>query len=189
MKLVIIDYGSGNLFSVQQAFRRLGITSCISASIEEVLSADKVIFPGVGHAASAMLSLQKSGLDQVIPQLKQPVLGICLGMQLLCASTEEGNLDGLGVFRSKVVRFNPENCLVPHMGWNDVVFEDSSSLHGAYYFVHSFKALTGEDTWATCGYENGFSAALKRANFWGVQFHPEKSGKQGELFLQQFLNT
>ena len=189
MKIVLIDYGAGNLFSVQQAFRRIGVETIITANPEEILASDRVVFPGVGHADTAMKSLRQSGLDRLIPYLKQPVLGICLGMQLLCDSTEEGNIKGLGVFRSDVVKFDASSCIVPQMGWNDVVFSIDNQLNNAYYFVHSYKATVCEDTWATCGYENGFSAALKRSNFWGVQFHPEKSGEAGEQLLKQFLKA
>lgn len=189
MQVVIIDYGAGNLFSVQQAFERVGAETIVSATPEEIRRADRIVFPGVGHAVSAMNSLKNSGLDKLIPQLNQPVLGICLGMQLLCESSEEGEVKGLGVFRTKVVALNPDSCIVPHMGWNDVLFSDNKDLQGAYYFVHGFKAAICADTWATCAYENSLSAALRRDNFWGVQFHPEKSGKQGELFIQQFLKT
>lgn len=189
MKIALIDYGAGNLFSVQQAFRRIGAETVVTADPTEIGTAERIVFPGVGHADTAMKSLRKSGLDAIIPALKQPVLGICLGMQLLCESTEEGNVNGLGIFRSTVVKFDPANCIVPHMGWNDVIFSSDYQLDGAYYFVHSYKATIGDDSWATCGYESGFSAALKRANFWGVQFHPEKSGEQGENLLKQFLNT
>lgn len=189
MKIAIVDYGAGNLFSVQQVFRRLGMETVVTSDKEEIQSADKVLFPGVGHADAAMNSLQKTGLQTIIPQLKQPVLGICLGMQLLCESTEEGATKGLGIFRTKVSCLDAKNCLVPHMGWNDVAFTNDSQLNGAYYFVHSYKADLCVDTWATCGYENGFSAALKRDNFYGVQFHPEKSAKQGEAFILQFLEA
>lgn len=189
MKIALIDYGAGNLFSVEQAFRRIGSEVIITADPKEISSADRIVFPGVGHADAAMKSLRESGLDEIIPSLKQPVLGICLGMQLLCESTEEGNVKGLGIFRSKVVKFDGAKCIVPHMGWNDVAFSDDNQFDGTYYFVHSYKAVIGEDTWATCGYETAFSAALKRANFLGVQFHPEKSGEAGENILKQFLNT
>ena len=185
MEVVIIDYGAGNLFSVQQAFKRLGIEPIISADSELISTATHVVFPGVGHAQTAMQQLKSKQLDVLIPTLKQPVLGICLGMQLLCESTEEGNVKGLGVFRSRIEIISNE-VIVPHMGWNDVQFSDQEETN-AYYFVHSYKASICEDTWGTCDYGQPFSAALKRNNFYGVQFHPEKSSEQGAKILTQFL--
>lgn len=184
--VVIIDYGAGNLFSVQQAFKRLGIEPIISADSEVISKASHVVFPGVGHAKTAMEQLKAKALDGLIPQLKQPVLGICLGMQLLCESTEEGNVAGLGVFRSRI-ELIPDEVLVPHMGWNDVQFPADPGLTNAYYFVHSYKASISPDTWGICDYGQPFSAALKRDNFYGVQFHPEKSSEQGARVLTEFL--
>lgn len=185
MKVAIIDYGAGNVFSVEEAFKRLGAETIVSADPEVIRSAERVVFPGVGHAFPAMKQLRNTGLDQEIPALKQPVLGICLGMQLLCRSTEEGNISGLGIFCSDVQEFSGD-LIVPHMGWNDVVFSDESE--GVFYFVHSFKATLSEDTAGVCSYGVPFSAILKRDNFLGVQFHPEKSGGTGEQFLRDFLN-
>lgn len=190
MEVVIIDYGAGNLFSVQKAFERIGVQVTTSSDFEIISSADKVVFPGVGHAKAAMDQLKKSKLDNLIPSLKQPVLGICLGMQLLCESTEEGNIKGLGVFNTKVKRFN-DSTLVPQMGWNDVAFKNNmtnqSDLSGAYYFVHSYRAELCSQTVGVCDYQNSFSAVLQQDNFLACQFHPEKSGELGEQFLKTFL--
>jgi imidazole glycerol-phosphate synthase subunit HisH len=190
MKLVIIDYGAGNLFSVQKAFERLGVNVKCSNDISEIQTAEKIIFPGVGHAKTAMEKLEQSKLDLLIPTLKQPVLGICLGMQLLCESTDEGNIKGLGIFNTKVRKFN-DSSIVPQMGWNDVVFSESmtkqSNLSGAYYFVHSYRADICSQTIGVCDYQESFSAVLQQDNFFGCQFHPEKSGELGEQFLQTFL--
>lgn len=184
MNIAIIDYGSGNVFSVQQAFLRLGLATTVTSEAETVLKADYVILPGVGHAKQAMEQLQKTELNRIIPDLKQPFLGICLGMQLLCDHSEEGNTTGLGIFNTSVTAFTG-NVLVPHMGWNDVEFTDGTSE--AFYFVHSFRAGLCEYTSGTCGYDTPFSAVLTRNNFTGVQFHPEKSGKAGEELLKTFL--
>jgi len=191
MKVVIIDYGAGNIFSVQPAFERLGLETILSNMENEIRSATHVVFPGVGHAQKAMEQLKRKGLDKVIPTLTQPVLGICLGMQLMCAWNEEGNLDGLGIFQTQIrsirsLRSNLQdtNYPVPHMGWNDV------SLNGktdAFYFVHSYAADICNDTWGIASYPTPFSAALKKDNFFGVQFHPEKSGLAGEQLLKQFV--
>ncbi len=185
MNVVIIDYGAGNLFSVLQAFKRLGIEPIVSSDSDVIKSASHVVFPGVGHAKTAMEQLTSKNLDVLIPQLKQPVLGICLGMQLLCESTEEGNVQGLGIFRSRI-ELIPDEVIVPHIGWNDVQFSDQKGTN-AYYFVHSYKASISEDTWGICDYGQPFSAALKRNNFFGVQFHPEKSSEQGARILTEYL--
>lgn len=183
-QVVILDYGAGNTFSVEQALRRLGVEPFLTADKEVVLSASHVVFPGVGHASAAMEQLKASGLDSLIPQLKQPVLGICLGMQLLCRYSEEGQINGLGVFNSMVERFS-QDFIVPHMGWNDVEFEGGQTE--SFYFVHGYKATICKDTWGVCDYGTPFSAALRRDNFTGVQFHPEKSGEAGAKLIQQFL--
>lgn len=192
MEVVIIDYGAGNLFSVQKAFERIGVRVKTSSDVDEISSSDKVVFPGVGHAKAAMDQLRNKNLDALIPILKQPVLGICLGMQLLCESTEEGNINGLGIFKTKVKLFN-DSSLVPQMGWNDVVFSESltkqSTLSGAYYFVHSYRADVCSQTIGVCDYQEPFSAVLQQDNFFGCQFHPEKSGELGEQFLQTFLRS
>ena len=183
MKLVIINYGAGNTQSVKFAFQRLGITPVLSYSKEEILSADKIIFPGVGHAKAAMDVLRKKGLDILIPQLKQPVLGICLGMQLMCKFSEEGNVDWLGIFNESVKLFEPK-LKVPHIGWNKTDGNDDW-----YYFVHSYYVPQNEFTTMTCNYITQFSAAIQKENFSAVQFHPEKSGQAGEDFLKNFIEA
>lgn len=183
MQVVIIDYGAGNLFSVQQVFNRLGVATLLSNDPNEIKSASHIVFPGVGHAESAMQQLKATQLDRLIPQLKQPVLGICLGMQLMCEYTEEGEVKGLGIFKTTVRKI--ETTLpVPHMGWNDVQLNEKSS---PFYFVHSYAAKVCEQTIGVCNYSEPFSAVLKQNQFLGAQFHPEKSGEAGEGFLKQFL--
>ncbi|AEA45519.1 imidazole glycerol phosphate synthase subunit HisH [Fluviicola taffensis] len=186
MKVVIIDYGAGNIFSVQQAFKRLGIEATLSNEEAEIRTATHVIFPGVGHAKSAMEQLKSTGLDKMIPTLKQPVLGICLGMQLMCGWNEEGNLDGLGIFQARIqlIKSQFPDYPIPHMGWNDVQLNGKSET---FYFVHSYVAEICEETSGITSYPTPFSAALKKDNFYGVQFHPEKSGVAGENLLNQFL--
>lgn len=191
MKVVIIDYGAGNIKSIQFAFKRLGVDAVLSNKLKEIMGADKVIFPGVGEANSAMKMLGESGLDIIIPQLTQPVLGICLGMQLLCNDTEEGNTKGLGVFNVSVKRF-PNQVKVPQMGWNTINNLKSELFHGIseneyMYLVHSYYAENCKDTIATTNYSEIYSSALQKNNFYGVQFHPEKSSYTGELLLKNFL--
>jgi len=183
MKLVIINYGAGNTQSVKFAFQRLGITPVLSDSKEEILSADKIIFPGVGHAKAAMDVLKQKGLDIIIPQLKQPVLGICLGMQLMCRFSEEGNTDCLGIFDESVKLFEPK-LKVPHIGWNK-----TDGNNEWYYFVHGYYVPQNEFTTFSCNYITQFSAAIQKENFSAVQFHPEKSGKAGENFLKIFIEA
>lgn len=192
MNIIIINYGAGNIKSIQFAFQRLGIDAILSHNPDEIIKADKVIFPGVGEASSAMKMLKESGLDKLIPQLKQPVLGICLGMQLMCNYTEEGDTKGLGVFNTNVKRFS-NNVKVPQMGWNTVknlksdLFKNISE--GDYmYLVHSYYAESCTETIATSDYELEYASALENDNFFGVQFHPEKSSKAGEQLLKNFLN-
>lgn len=192
MSIIIIDYGAGNTKSVQFACNRLGYHPVLSNNIEIIQAADKVIFPGVGHASNAMKMLRESGLDQIIPTLKQPVLGICLGMQLLCTATEEGETNGLGVFDVQVKRFS-EAVKVPQMGWNTIsnlktnLFIDIKN--NAYmYLVHSYYAELCADTIAQTTYGVTYSSALNKDNFYGVQFHPEKSSTEGESILRNFLN-
>ncbi len=192
MKIAIIDYGAGNIKSIQNALNRLGYEGILTNNPNEIRSADKIIFPGVGEASSAMKKLKNSGLDELIPTLKQPVLGICLGMQLMCNHTEEGNTNGLGIFDTNVIQFSNQ-VKVPHMGWNDLKTIEEKYLFsrestGFLYFVHSFYAEICQDTIATTYYLTDFSAALQKDNFYGVQFHPEKSGLVGEKLLQNFLN-
>ncbi|MGJ8743136.1 imidazole glycerol phosphate synthase subunit HisH [Polaribacter sp.] len=189
--VVIIDYGAGNIKSIQFAFKRLGIDAVLSNNIDEIKAADKVIFPGVGEASSAMKMLQESGLDKVIPTLKQPVLGICLGMQLMCNSSEEGNTKGLGIFNTTVKKFSKE-LKVPQMGWNVIKDLKSSLFSGIkenefMYLIHSFYAEHCEETIAATDYGLNYASALKHLNFYGVQFHPEKSGVKGEIILKNFL--
>mgnify|MGYP001062683325 CR=1 FL=1 len=191
MKLVIIDYGAGNIKSIQFAFRRLGVDAVLSVDINEIKTADKVIFPGVGEASSAMKMLKGSGLDTIIPQLKQPVLGICLGMQLMCNQTEEGNTQGLGIFDVDVKRFSNE-VKVPQMGWNTITNLQSELFKGLFdkdymYLVHSYYAEENENAIATTEYDISYASALQKDNFYGVQFHPEKSGESGERILENFL--
>ena len=192
-KIVIIEYGAGNLFSVRVAIERLGYEVVCSADPRVVREADKVIFPGVGQAAAAMRQLRESGMDRVIPELKVPVLGICLGMQLMCAYSEEGDTEGLGIFPMRVKEFG--RCSkVPHMGWNGIRRLKSGLFDGVVegdmvYFVHSYCVPVGEYTIATCDYQMAFSAAIRKDNFWGCQFHPEKSAGVGEKMIENFLDS
>ena len=192
MDVIIIDYGAGNIQSIQFAFQRLGVNAKLSNSVQDIQNADKVIFPGVGEASQAMEMLKKSKLDLLIPTLKQDVLGICLGMQLLCNHSEEGNTKGLGVFDVDVKQFS-NAVKVPHMGWNTIQNLQSDVLkeipeNSFMYSVHSYYACIGTQTIASSEYELEFSAALQSDNFYGVQFHPEKSSKDGAQLLQNFLN-
>lgn len=191
MKIVIIDYGAGNVFSVSMALKRLGYEAMVSGNADEIRSADRVIFPGVGQASAAMKQLKASGLDRVIPDLKMPVLGVCLGMQLLCRSTEEENTPGLGIFPLDVRKFTGD-YKIPHMGWNNINGLKTGLFHGIaensrMYFVHSYYVPAGEYTVALCDYYASFSAAIRKDNFYGCQFHPEKSSQPGEKVLKNFL--
>lgn len=191
MKVAIIDYGAGNIFSVQLALERLGVESFLSSSWEAISTADKVIFPGVGEASSAMHKLKETGLDAFIPTLKCPVLGICLGMQLLCGFSEEGDTQGLGVFDANVLRFSNE-LKVPHMGWNTIKDLKSPLFDGFQnsafmYLVHSYYVPIVSETIALTEYGIPFSSALQKNNFFGVQFHPEKSGDAGAQVLENFI--
>ena len=189
--IAIIDYNAGNISSVQNALHRLGYDSIITRDKDEILNAEKVILPGVGEASSAMSHLKKYDLDEFIKELKQPFLGICLGMQLMCKHSEEGNIDCLGIFDSDVKLFPPEEK-VPHMGWNDLtalkgdLFKNIKPLDDVY-FVHSYYAELCNDTSAECDYILPFSAALQKDNFYATQFHPEKSADIGEQLLKNFL--
>ncbi|MBC7000174.1 imidazole glycerol phosphate synthase subunit HisH [Cytophaga sp. FL35] len=191
MKIVIINYGAGNIQSIKFAIQRLGHTAVLSDDPEEINSADRVIFPGVGEASSAMKMLNSSGLQALIPELKQPVLGICLGMQLMCNKSEEGNTSGLGIFDVDVIRFS-KNVKVPQIGWNQITSLKSGLFDKVndkehIYLVHSFYAPLCDETIATSEYDVAYSAALKKDNFYGVQFHPEKSSEVGEQILKNFL--
>lgn len=189
--IAILRYNAGNTTSVENAIKSLGYKPLVTDDITLLQSAEKVIFPGVGEAGSAMKYLRERGLDEVIKNLKQPVLGICLGMQLLCEFSEEGNTDGLGIFKTKVRKFPPED-LVPHMGWNNFtavkreLFQDISSENDCY-FVHRFYAELCSHTVATTHYILPFSAALQKDNFYATQFHPEKSASTGLQILKNFL--
>ena len=192
MKITIIDYGAGNVQSVLFALERLGFEGIVTNDWNTIKTADKVIFPGVGEASSAKKMLMDCGLDVLIPTLKQPVLGICLGMQLMCKHSEEGNTNGLGIFDVNVVKFSQE-VKVPQMGWNTIYNLKSPLFAGIkenefMYLVHSFYAPLSENTIATTNYELEYSTALQRDNFYGVQFHPEKSGVFGEQIMKNFLN-
>jgi imidazole glycerol-phosphate synthase subunit HisH len=192
MKIAIIDYGAGNIKSIQFAFKRLGFEALLTNNADIIKQADRVIFPGVGEAGHAMTMLKESGLDQLIPRLKQPVLGICLGMQLMCKHTEESNTKGLGIFDVDVKKFT-NTVKVPQMGWNTILNLKSSLFNnitaGEYmYLVHSYYAEQCNEAIATTHYEIDYASALQKDNFYGVQFHPEKSSSTGEQILKNFLN-
>jgi len=191
MKIVIINYGAGNIQSIKFAVQRLGHEAVLSNDAEEIKAADKVIFPGVGEASSAMKMLKETGLDTLIPELKQPVLGICLGMQLMCHSSEEGNTTGLSIFDVDVHRFE-NNVKVPQIGWNQIANLKTALFAGInedefIYLVHSYYAPICEETIATTNYGLIYSTALHKDNFYGTQFHPEKSSKAGTQILKNFL--
>ncbi|MFA9389209.1 MAG: imidazole glycerol phosphate synthase subunit HisH [Prolixibacteraceae bacterium] len=197
MKIVIIKYNAGNIESVNNALNRLGVTAEITADPEKIKAADKVIFPGVGEASTTMAYLKEHKLDILIKNLKQPVLGICLGQQLMCSFSEEGDVECLGIFPEKVKLFIPEPgkefiTKVPHMGWNNIHQLKGKlltpDLENQYvYFVHSYYVEVGPDTAAVCDYINPFSAALQKDNFYATQFHPEKSQKVGAKILENFI--
>ena len=190
---VIIKYNAGNIFSVDCALRRIGVKAEITDHPDRIRNADRVIFPGVGEASTTMQYLQQRGLDKVICTLQQPVLGICIGMQLMCRHSEEGDVNCLHIFDEDVIRFQPSQGIkVPHMGWNSLQNMNSPLFDGLHdhpyvYFVHSYYAATGAHTIATSSYPEPFSAALKRGNFYALQFHPEKSGYIGEVILRNFM--
>ena len=193
MKVAIIDYGAGNTQSVKYALNRLGWKGFLTSDTEEIKKSDKVIFPGVGEASSAMSKLQSFGLDYVIPNLTQPVLGICLGMQLMCNFSEEGNTECLKIFSTEVKKFD-SSLKVPQIGWNtisnlkDQLFNNISE-NEYMYLVHSYYVPLINETTAVSEYGVKYSTAIKKNNFIGVQFHPEKSGDVGELILKNFLNN
>lgn len=193
MKVVVIKYNAGNIMSVEFAFKRIGIDVIVTDKNEEILSADKVIFPGVGEASSAMVYLKDKNLDVVIKNLKQPVLGICLGMQLLCEHSEEGNTTCLGIFPQTVKIFKSESFKVPQIGWNTIydlrspLFQNINE-NSYVYFVHGYFAELGENTISKTNYITEYSSALHKNNFYGAQFHPEKSGDIGEQILKNFID-
>lgn len=199
MRIAIIDYNAGNIRSVENALRRLGVEPVITADKQLISEADKVIFPGVGEAATTMSFLRHENMDTLIKGLKQPVLGICLGMQLMCKHSEEGDTDCLGIFDAEVRQFVSQRHedKVPHMGWN-TLYDMKADNYGkglfmdvaeeAYvYFVHSYYVPVGDYTAATTDYILPFSAAIQQDNFYATQFHPEKSGSVGEQILKNFL--
>jgi glutamine amidotransferase len=191
--IAIIDYKMGNIRSVENALRRLNAEWTLTADPEVIRRADRVLLPGVGNAGEAMQNLNVLGLVQVIRDLRHPVLGICVGMQVMCRDTEEGNAKCMSIFDAHVKRFSEQVVdKVPHMGWNNIANLESKLFKGLkgndyVYFVHSYRAGLCNDTIATCRYGEMFSAALKYENFYGTQFHPEKSGDVGELILKNFL--
>jgi glutamine amidotransferase len=193
MKIAVIKYNAGNIRSVAFALERLGIDYSITDDVEKIKSADKVIFPGVGEASTTMRYLTEMKFDKLIINLKQPVLGICLGMQLMCKYSDENNTPCLGIFDETVKLFEPvQNQKVPHIGWNSLTLSNGwldSKLDDEFvYFVHSYFVPVNQDTVAITNYIQPFSAAMQKDNFYAVQFHPEKSAAAGELVLKSFLN-
>ena len=194
MKTVIIQYNAGNIQSVMFALERIGVEAVVTDDFEQILQADKVIFPGVGEASTAMQYLKQRNLDQLIVQLKQPVLGICLGMQLMCKFSEENNTHCLGIFDEQVSKFDSgkNELKIPQIGWNNISdlqtnLFDKVSNNAFCYFVHGYYAAKGVHTIATANYGINYSAALHKDNFYGVQFHPEKSALVGEQILKNFI--
>ena len=194
MKVAVVKYNAGNIYSVIHALQRLGVTPVLTDNPEELQKADKVLFPGQGEASNAMRYLKEHNLDNVIRDLKNPILGICIGQQLMCRHSEEGNTDCLGIFDVDVLKFQPQRHedKVPHMGWNQLENPTSDLFKGFsegefVYFVHSFYVPVCENTIATTNYILPFSAALHKDNFYATQFHPEKSGSVGERIIKNFL--
>lgn len=193
MQTVIVKYNAGNIQSVLFALERIGATAIVTDDAEAILKADRVIFPGVGEASTAMKYLREKNLDSVIKNLQQPVLGICLGMQLLCSSSEENYTQCIGVFEEPVKRFSEEAGLkIPQIGWNNIYDLGSELFEGVHensyiYLVHSYYAAVGEHTIAKADYPKAFSVGLHKNNFYGVQFHPEKSAEVGEVILRNFM--
>lgn len=195
MKTAVIDYGAGNIQSVLFALGRLGYEGVLTSDVNELQKADKIIFPGVGEAGAAMRIVKEKKLDALIQQLKQPVLGICLGMQLLCDHSEESNTKCMGVFPAEVKKFiSPANekMKIPQVGWNSIRQLKGKLFEGIkeneqFYFVHSYFAELCANTSSVCDYIQPFSASLEKDNFYAVQFHPEKSGQAGEKLLKNFL--
>ena len=209
MKVAVVKYNAGNIYSVIHALQRLGVTPVLTDNPEELQKADKVLFPGQGEASNAMRYLKEHNLDKVIRDLKNPILGICIGQQLMCRHSEEGDTDCLGIFDVDVLRFQPQKHedKVPHMGWNQLSFAQNEKLkekreklslvesglfkgfaEGEFvYFVHSFYVPVCENTIAITDYILPYSAALHKDNFYATQFHPEKSGSVGERIIKNFL--
>ena len=195
MKIVIIKYNAGNIQSVLYALERIGVSALVTDSIQEIQTADKVIFPGVGEASSAMQYLKERNLDTLIKNLKQPVLGICLGMQLMCTHSTENNTNCLGIFEEQVKHFETADptIKVPQIGWNTITALKTPLFKGIAensfaYFVHGYYAAKGQHTIATTNYIQEYSSALHKDNFYGLQFHPEKSALVGEQIIQNFLS-
>lgn len=194
MKVILLKYNAGNIQSVSYALERLGVDFEITDDVETIQAADKVIFPGVGEASTTMAYLKNNKLDQVIRDLKQPVLGICLGMQLMCKHSEENDTPCLGIFDEGVRKFQASTEFkVPHMGWNNLTLTDSwpekTLENSSVYFVHSYYVPVNQFTTAVSDYIVPFSAAMKKNNFYAVQFHPEKSAQAGEQILKSFLEV
>jgi glutamine amidotransferase len=192
MKVIIIKYNAGNVCSVLYALERLGVEAAVSDNPDEIRNADRVIFPGVGEASTAMAYLKERGLDKLITSLKQPVLGICLGQQLMCRCSEEGEVDCLGIFPQQVKRFRSAYHKIPQMGWNDIYHLKTPLFagvneHSFVYFVHGYYVEKGKNTIATANYILPYSAALQKDNFFATQFHPEKSGDTGHKILENFI--
>lgn len=194
MKIAILKYNAGNVESVKNALNRLNIEPVLTDDTDILQTADKVIFPGVGEASTAMNYLRMRNLDEIIKSLVQPVLGICLGMQLLCEFSDENNTDCLGILPYKVHKFESENLKIPHTGWNNIFSLKGKLFEGVaensyLYFVHSFYVENGTETVAVCNYAKDFSAAIEYKNFYATQFHPEKSGAVGAQILENFLKV
>jgi glutamine amidotransferase len=193
MKVAVVKYNAGNIGSIRNALRREGVEPIVTENPDKLLSADKVIFPGVGEASGAMRDLRAKGLDRVISGLSRPVLGICLGMQMLCSGSDENNSPCLGVVPARVRKFEGDGLKVPHMGWNSI-----SDLRGPLfqgiaensyvYFVHGYYVEECVESSAVCDYGGRFTAAIREANFYATQFHPEKSGEVGEMIIRNFLS-
>lgn len=192
MKVAIVKYNAGNVCSVSYALQRIGVSPIVTDNPEELLSADKVVFPGVGEASSAMAYLQERGLDRLLVSLRQPVLGICLGMQLMCSFSEESATNCLGIFSEKVKLFEASSLKVPQIGWNSVTNVKSKLFEGIiendyFYFVHSYFVENSSHAIASTSYGVDYSSALRKDNFYAVQFHPEKSGVVGQRLLENFI--
>lgn len=196
MDIAIINYNSGNLYSVKNAFLRLGANAFVTDDVEAIRKADRVVLPGQGEAATAMRSLKEKGLDLLVPSLRQPVLGICIGQQLMCRHSEEGDVDCLGIFDADVRKFTPRchSDKIPAMGWNSLygmrgpLFDGIAENDSFVYFIHSYYVSLCQDTAAKADYIYPYSAAMNHGNFYAAQFHPEKSGVVGERILCNFLN-